>query len=127
MSNYTDTNDFLKKLKIHRADRPSRLATKLMKHRIAHMQEEVDELMQAHVDKDLEGQVDALIDLAYLVMGTANMMGITEEDWHACWNEVHKCNMNKETYTDKTDCKKLGVRKPRGWVAPDFSDVIGAD
>jgi predicted HAD superfamily Cof-like phosphohydrolase len=62
-------------------------------------------------------------------MGTANMMGITEEDWHACWNEVHKANMRKETYPNKADTEniKLGVRKPRGWVAPDFSSVLGAE
>lgn len=127
MSNYTDTNDFLKKMEVHMADTPTRLRPELTIARAKHLQEELDEFIQAIEDKDLHAQVDALIDMSYLLLGTANMMGMTQDQWQACWDRVHKANMQKHLVKDKQGEHKLGAVKPKHWVAPDFSHVLGAE
>ena len=127
MSNFKDTQAFLCKMKVHMADRPTRLRSELSLARAKHIQEELDEFIAAVEAKDLHGQVDALIDMSYLLLGTANMMGLDEHKWQACWDRVHRCNMQKHLVKDKQCEHKLGATKPSDWVAPDFSNVLGAE
>lgn len=67
------------------------------------------------VDQDLAAQADGLIDIVYVALGTAIMLGLP---WHALWDDVQRANMNKE----------LGptgdVVKPRGWKPPRGEDIL---
>lgn len=120
MSNFTDVDDFLHKFQLKPCDSSS---IRLMEKRGSHISEELREFIEASVNKDLHGMVDALIDLVYVAYGTASMLGLSEEQWNECFKRVHEANMNK--YLDKDDTShKVGVKKPLGWQAPNFEDIM---
>jgi predicted HAD superfamily Cof-like phosphohydrolase len=88
------------------------------------LQEELRELGDAWTDGNLVGQVDALLDLAYVVHGTAVLMGLP---WDLLFPVVHDCNMQKVSYAEaKAKGLEVGeprhtydVRKPPGWQGPE--------
>ncbi len=64
--------------------------------------------------QDLAGQADALVDLVYVALGTAVMLGLP---WNELWDDVQRANMakvRKETHRGH----KVDVGKPEGWVPP---------
>jgi hypothetical protein len=126
MSNFTDTDKFLKKLKIKKSSGIALLPDDVMKSRYAHMIEEVNEFQYSNNMSDIHGCVDALIDVVYIALGTANMLGLNEDQWNECWDKVHAANMSKELSLD-TEGHKLGVKKPANFIAPDFASVLGAE
>lgn len=82
------------------------------------MEEELVEFKDACAQQDLAKAADALVDLVYVVHGTALMMGLP---WERLWSEVQRANMTKEraTSVDQTKRKStLDVIKPPGWLAP---------
>lgn len=90
------------------------------------MQEELDEFAEAHADGDLPKMADALIDLVYVAMGTAHMMGLP---WQELWDEVQRANMSKERAVSRDDSRSkrknsLDVVKPDGWTPPDIDGVL---
>ena len=96
MSNFTDTNRSLNKLKIRKSSNVALLPDDVMKARYSHMMEEVNEFSYSNNMSDLHGCVDALINVVYIALGTANMLGLTEQQWDECWEKVHFANMAKE-------------------------------
>ena len=126
MSNFTDTDKFLKKLKIKKSSGIALLPDDVMKSRYMHMIEEVNEFQYSNNMSDIHGCVDALIDVVYIALGTANMLGLNEDQWNECWDKVHAANMSKELSLD-TEGHKLGVKKPANFIAPDFASVLGAE
>ena len=90
------------------------------------MIEEVNEFQYSNNMSDIHGCVDALIDVVYIALGTANMLGLNEDQWNECWDKVHAANMSKELSLD-TEGHKLGVTKPANFIAPDFASVLGAE
>lgn len=86
-------------------------------------QEQETDLAVAH---HLEQQLDALVDLAYVLFGTAYLQGfgpIFEE----AWRRVHAANMAKVRAERAEDSKRgstFDVVKPEGWVAPDHFDLV---
>lgn len=93
---------------------PSHLTKRKLNERIECMQEELDEFRQACDLQDLSGQVDALIDLVYFALGTANMLGLP---WQNLWNDVHEANMKKVAGITKRG-HKVDCIKPDGWIGP---------
>lgn len=78
--------------------------------------------------KYLADQLDALLDLTYVVLGTA-VMQFGEERVKEGWRRVHGPNMTKVRVTE--DDLHLHPRrslhdvvKPPGFVAPDHSDLV---
>lgn len=73
---------------------------------------------------NLETQFDSLIDLCYVALGTAHLHGV---DFDEGWRRVHGANMKKVRVENVEDSKrksKFDVVKPRGWKAPDLSDLV---
>lgn len=60
--------------------------------RIRYYNEEASEFCKATLEEDFIEQIDALVDLAYFVFGTAVEMGIDLEPF---FDEVHRSNMTK--------------------------------
>ena len=92
------------------------------KFRTTFMQEELDEFIQGWHDGDAVKKFDSLLDLAYVVYGTALMMGITPQQWAPGFLVVHSCNMTKERATSADESKRgsaLDVVKPEGWTGPE--------
>lgn len=75
-----------------------------------------------------EKQLDALVDLVYVALGTAYLHGF---DFDEAWRRVHEANMAKVKVTKDT----IGPRgealhdvvKPPGWTAPDLSDLVDSE
>jgi predicted HAD superfamily Cof-like phosphohydrolase len=88
------------------------------------MQEELNEFMDAHAAGDLAEAADALIDLVYVAMGTAHMMGLP---WDELWADVQRANMAK-VRAESADQSKRGttydVVKPAGWVPPQGARIL---
>lgn len=71
-----------------------------------------------------ENQLDSLIDLVYVALGTSHMQGF---DFDEGWRRVHEANMQKikvERIEDSKRSSKYDVVKPKGWTAPNLSDLV---
>lgn len=93
--------------------------------RFRFLQEEVDEGFKAIDEKDAEGYVDSIIDLAVVAVGTLDLLGV---DFDRAWNSVLKANLAKEVGIKASRPNKLGlpdlIKKP-GWTPPDHSGNHG--
>lgn len=119
--NKADNNDvlaFQEKFSVPMSPIPALLDQAAEQFRIRFMHEELAEFVEASSQQDLVKAADALIDLAYVVHGTALMMGLP---WDKLWAEVHRANMQKVRATDPMASKRgsvLDVVKPVGWEPP---------
>lgn len=87
------------------------------------LREELSEFELALAEGDLENAFDALLDLVYVAMGTADLMGLP---WQKGWDEVQRANMSKkraESANDSTRGTQLDVIKPENFKAPDHSYI----
>lgn len=95
--------------------------------RIKFMQEELDEFIEGHDEGNLAKMADALIDLVYVAMGTAHLLGLP---WQELWNDVQRANLAKvRASSDGSDSKRLSafdVIKPEGWVPPHTEAILEA-
>jgi len=121
--------------------KPTYLRREAIMFRLRFLFEELGELADAYgiqaivelkpkIDAGLDFQdmpkiADSLIDLAYVVHGTAHMHGLP---WDKLWQEVQRANMLKErARTDglnSTRSSSLDVVKPEGWKPPRIEDVL---
>jgi len=75
----------------------------------------------------LEHQLDALVDLVYVAVGTAYMHGF---DFDEAWRRVHEANMKKVRAVKASDSLRgstYDVVKPPGWKPADLSDLVSND
>ncbi len=120
--------------------KPRLLSDDLKAFREKFLQEELDEYKdgtteegiarseKAHhpvnIEEQLEDQLDALVDLAYVLLGTAHLQGFNFEE---AWNRVHAANMAKVRADKVSDSKRgstFDVVKPAGWTKPTHADLI---
>lgn len=126
LTNYGDVHLFHRKMKLPHPKTPQLLDTDTLDFRVKFMQEELREFILANDLGNLPLAADALIDLVYVVMGTAVMMGLP---WQALWDAVQYANIRKEPATAENDERstrqhKLDVVKPAGWQPPDIQAVL---
>jgi predicted HAD superfamily Cof-like phosphohydrolase len=103
---------------------PRELHEDLFDFRYKFMREELDEYQVAYYEENMEKQLDALVDLVYVALGTAYMQGF---DFNEAFNRVHAANMKKVRVYIAEDSARgstFDVVKPEGWVAPDLSDLV---
>lgn len=89
--------------------------------------EEATELVLAIDRGELDEQLDALIDLLYVLIGTALQLGFTSDIVVAAFWRVHHANMQKELAPSRQASKRdsaWDIVKPEGWVKPDLSDLV---
>ena len=101
---------------------PALPAPDVARFRVAFLREEADELEGALAGGDLVGAVDALVDLAYVALGTALHLGVGPGRWRACWAAVHAANMAKVAVASASESRRghaMDARKPPGWVGPE--------
>lgn len=130
-SNYHDVGQFHQKFNLpciqHSGPlRPHLLAADVFNYRRRFLLEELKELVNAQLNDDLPGVADALIDLVYVAMGTAQLMDLP---WPALWDEVQRANLAKVRATGIDDPRAkrgsaLDVVKPEGWHPPDIAAVL---
>ena len=114
-----DVTDFVKKYELPTFESPS-LNKPILDIRIAHLQEELAELIDAAEADDEVEVVDALLDLVYIALGTCVMLGF---DTQAHWNEIQRANMSKVKGVTKRG-HNVDVKKPDGWVGPQHERII---
>ena len=142
-SHQQDVWDFQEKFGQLLHDVPVKLTQRKLKERAECMLEELLEFMAAAglrlanvkgahsvqtveiiegYQQDLPEQADALVDLVYFTIGTANMLGLP---WQELWGDVQRANMSKERGVGKrghlVDCIK-----PDGWVPPKTLEILVA-
>lgn len=152
MSNYSDVGDFHQRFKLdnvtHTKAGPRPENPELMKFRLEFMLEELLEFAEATnyvlgfdpalgkftftipgpnaraQPVDHAKAFDSLLDLAYVVFGSAQVLGYP---WQRGWNEVQRANMTKiraERAEDSLRGSTFDVVKPSGWTAPDIATVL---
>lgn len=75
-------------------------------------------------ERDFHGQLDALVDLAYVLYGTAYMQGL---DIDGAYEVVHQANMKKVRVERAEESKRgstFDVVKPESWTPPDLKDFL---
>lgn len=87
------------------------------------MNEEFNEFLKAHQDKDEVEQLDACMDLIWVTLGYCHMKGY---DIRGAWNEVTTSNLWKiDASTGKVIRREDGkILKPEGWTPPDLTKFI---
>ena len=93
--------------------------------RLGFIQEELNETLNAHKNKDAEETVDGLIDIIVVALGTLDLFGV---DADRAWQEVAASNITKEVGVKASRPNPLGVPdlvKPTGWVGPNHSENHG--
>lgn len=116
-----DIRDFHEKFGLEYNGRPRALDGDLRGFRMKFMQEELDEYVDAET---LEKELDALVDLVYVALGTSYVHGF---DFNEAWRRVHEANMKKvrvERLEDSVRKSKFDVVKPPGWHGPVLSDLV---
>ena len=91
--------------------------------RLRLLEEEFNEFKKAHEDRDKVEMADALADMIYIAVGTANVMNIPLDK---VWAEVQRSNMAKvDPETGKVKKREDGkVLKPEGWTPPQIETVL---
>jgi predicted HAD superfamily Cof-like phosphohydrolase len=117
-----DVRAFYEKFKQPMAKTPTQklVTERRVQERINFMQEELDEFKRDYERGDLAGMADALIDLVYVVKGTAIEMGLP---WEELWLDVQRANMAKVIGTTHRGIK-IDVTKPPGWVGPQTEAIL---
>lgn len=123
-TNYQDIIDFHNKFGLKYDGKPMLLDKNTTDFRIKFIQEELNELIHSSSNKDIVGMADALVDIVYVAMGTAYMMGLP---WQELWSEVQRSNMEKVRALSSSESKRntsLDVVKPEGWNPPNLELII---
>ena len=146
MSNFNDVKTFHKKFGLLNGDAPRRPIDRKLQERMEFLFEEFREFAMGCGciltvdgnpldypddpstkvkfykidDQDLAEQADALIDLVYVAMGTAVMLGLP---WQELWDDVQRANMDKERGVGKRG-HPVDCIKPEGWVGPKTQEIL---
>lgn len=139
---FEDIKDFHRKFGLAYDGPPRVLNYTLEKFRVGFMAEELAEYLTDNKDfqkkfidmanealllidsPSREKQLDALVDMVYVILGTAYMKGW---DFDEAWRRVHEANMKKVRALRAVDSARgslYDVIKPEGWVAPDLKDLV---
>ena len=135
---YADVEDFHKKYEQFYDGLPRMLPRGLSEFRISFLKEEYMEYAMAssrlkkaveakddsEITYQLEEQLDALVDLTYVIFGTSILHGF---DFKVAWMRVHAKNMEK-IKAETAENSKRGwagdVVKPEGWTPPRHADLV---
>jgi len=112
-----DVAAFHRKFGIDYYGPPRQLERVLEEFRVRFMQEELTEYISATYEQDIEDQLDALVDLVYVALGTAHLQGF---DFARAWKRVHAANMKK---VRDGEWPSKCVKKPEGWEPPNHHDL----
>lgn len=116
--------DFHKKFGLEPTDGPDFPRYEIVQLKSKHLQEELDEIISAGQEGDLEEYFDGLIDLVYVALGAAYLANLP---FNQGFIRVHQANMTKIRALKQEDSKRgstYDIVKPPGFVAPTLTDLI---
>jgi predicted HAD superfamily Cof-like phosphohydrolase len=116
-----DIRDFHRKFNQEYTEKARVLPTLIQNFRIKFLNEELKEYTDAVAEGKIIDQVDGLVDLIYVAVGTLYLMGV---DINKVWQEVHNSNMSK-TLVPKGEGKYgFTVHKGEDYVKPALHKYI---
>ena len=121
---FEQVRQFHRKFGLYFGAAPRELTVHEHKARINHLYEELYEYEKAVAEGDLEGQFDALIDLVYVALGTADFHNFPFDEGFAA---VHEANMKKVRAKSAAESKrntKLDIVKPKGWKPANLAKLL---
>ena len=122
MSNFQKVGTFMKTFGQEVKSKPSFSTDKINKLRIDLIKEELEELTEAMINRDLLEVADALTDILYVTYGAGHAFGI---DLDKCFNEVQSSNMSKLDENGRPIYNNSGkVMKGPNYFKPDLSKFI---
>lgn len=133
-----DIAEFHEKFRLQYNGQPRALPRDIRGFRQRFMNEELQEYIEASLNVELaikagddaetthflEQQLDALVDLVYVALGTSHLHGF---DFETAWYRVHQANMAKVRAEDAGESKRgshYDVVKPKGWLPPSHKDLV---
>lgn len=133
-----DVEEFHKKFRLEYDGKPRHLPADLRRFRLRFLNEELHEYIEAGLNLDsaikagddaeithwLEQQLDALMDLCYVAIGTGYLQGF---DMSTAWIRIQRANMAKVRAEHASQSKRgshYDVIKPDGWTPPDHKDLV---
>lgn len=120
MGMWEDVCHFSQKFQLPKTTYPAFPTEEIINFRIKFMEEELEEFKEAVKQQNLVKAFDALVDLAYVVLGTAYFFNLP---WMRGWKAVQEANFQKVRAKYKADSKRgttFDVVKPDGWVGPEL-------
>lgn len=130
-SNFRDVGDFHQKFGLPAVNGdpgPREWNTELIEFRKKFLYEEWTEFYEGVDEQDHAKMADALVDLAWVAMGTAHLLGYP---WQELWNEVVRANLaKKKVEPDGSDNSGKGrplsqdIVKPPDWQPPDIEGIL---
>ena len=122
MTNFQKVKTFMQTFGQEVKSKPSFSTEKINQLRYNLIYEELEELKQAIVNKDLLEVADALTDILYVTYGAGHALGI---DLDSCFEEVQNSNMSKLGEDGKPIWNEAGkVMKGPNYYKPDLSKFI---
>jgi predicted HAD superfamily Cof-like phosphohydrolase len=120
---FDDVRDFHLKmdLPVHPVFPPRLLTRAELDHRLAFIREELQEYEEAHARGDLAACLDALVDLAYVVLGSAHYHHFPFDE---AWFLVHAANLTKVPGPSQRFGRD--ALKPPGFCPPDHLPLLRA-
>jgi len=115
---------FHEKFGLEYSDAPRKLPKPLETLKLKHLHEELVEYKEATEKERLVDQLDALVDLVYVALGTAYLHGF---DFNEAFRRVHAANMKKTRAVSSKESKRgsrYDVVKPPNWKAPFLKDLV---
>lgn len=122
MSNFMKVKEFMDTFDQEVKDKPEYAGDDIAALRFNLIKEELEELWDAFVHKDMPEVADALTDLLYVVYGAGHSFGI---DLDACFDHVHASNMSKLGEDGKPIYREDGkvLKGPNYWE-PDMKQFV---
>ena len=122
MTNFQKVKTFMQTFGQEVKSKPSFSTEKINELRYNLIKEELEELKQAIVNKDLLEVADALTDILYVTYGAGHAFGI---DLDSCFEEVQNSNMSKLGDDGKPIYNDSGkVMKGPNYYKPDLSKFV---
>ena len=122
MSNFKDVKIFMEKFGQMVKTKPQFPNDKTMQLRLDLIKEELNELEEAMIKKDLKEIADALTDILYVTYGAGYAYGINLDK---CFKEVQRANMSKLGVDGKPIFNEKGkVMKGPNYLAPDLKKFV---
>ena len=122
MTNFQKVKTFMQTFGQEVKSKPSFSTEKINELRYNLIKEELEELKQAIVNKDLLEVADALTDIIYVTYGAGHAFGI---DLDSCFEEVQNSNMSKLGDDGKPIYNDSGkVMKGPNYYKPDLSKFV---
>ena len=124
MSYFKDVKAFHEKFDLRYDGPPRMLSPEEQGFRWRFLNEELGEVKEALLDKDIAQVAGELADVIWIACGLAHRMGINLD---AHWSAIREANMAKVKSSEANPGKRgssMDIVKPEGWKRPNHAEIL---